>query len=198
MRRGLISVAVFFAFAVIFTLSRHSTPTTTTFAPTTTTTTSVSSSTSTTVATSSTTCTGNEFTGTFNQGQGAAGTVYASVTLTKATAGTCTVDGWPTLTLQDRTGGLLAVSLAHVPSSTDSVQFSVPKANELPTALTLDQGSLTNFSLAYSQVQTGNTACESAVTISVQFVKFQTSIAVTPPYPITPCDAGKVWVSPFY
>ena len=197
MRRGLISVAIFVAFAAIFTLSRHPTATTTTLAPTTTT--SVRSSTPTTAgATTAATCTGNEFTGTFNEGQGAAGTVYASITLTKSAAGTCTVDGWPTLTLQDQTGGLLPIKLAEVPSSGNAVQFLIAKANKAPTLLTLRQGSSTNFSLAYSQVPTGTTTCESAVTISVQFAKNQASVAVTPSYPITPCDGGKIWVSPFY
>ena len=195
MRRGLISIAIFVAFAAIFTLSRHLTATTTTSVATTTT--SVSAST-TTSATSSTTCTGSAFTGTFNQGQGAAGTVYASITLTKSTAGTCTVNGWPTLTLQDTTGGLLPVSLSLVPSSGNAVQFLVPQANKAPATLTLHQGSTANFSLAYSQVQTGATACESAATISVQFSKNQSSVAVTPAYPITPCNNGKIWVSPFY
>ena len=195
MRRGLISIAIFVAFAAIFTLSRHPTATTTTLAATTTT--SVSGST-TTSATSAATCAGSAFTGTFNQGQGAAGTVYASITLTKSTAGTCTVHGWPTLTLQDTTGGLLSVSLALVPSSGNAIQFSAPQANRAPTTLTLHQGSSTNFSLAYSQVQTGTTTCESAATISVQFSKNQSSVAVTPSYPITPCNNGKIWVSPFY
>ncbi len=199
MRRGLISIAVFVAFAAIFTLSRHPTASTTTLsAVTTSTTTSADSSSTTTSVGSATTCTGAEFTGTFNQGQGAAGTITASITLTKSSPGDCTVNGWPMLTLQDTTGALLPVNVANVPSSHNAVQFLVAKANEAPTTLTLHKGSLTNFSLAYSQVPTGATACESAVTISVQFSKGQSSVAITPSYPITPCDNGKIWVSPFY
>ncbi|HEV7957941.1 MAG TPA: hypothetical protein VGP11_00620, partial [Acidimicrobiales bacterium] len=54
------------------------------------------------------------------------------------------------------------------------------------------------FSLAYSDVQVGTTACESAVTVSVQFVKAGDTIPITPQYPVQPCDGGQVWLSPLY
>ena len=115
MRRGLTSVAIFIAFVVILTLSRH-------------------------VIDphlehhdderpgghhhdrrvyhddddgdgDAATCPGSAFAGVFNEGEGAAGTIYASVTLTKHSAGTCSIKGWPILTLQDKTGAVLPVNL---------------------------------------------------------------------------------------
>jgi hypothetical protein len=62
----------------------------------------------------------------------------------------------------------------------------------------LNQNSTTNFSLAYSDVPTGATACESAVTLSIQFVAGGPAINVTPQYAVQPCNGGQIWVSPFY
>ena len=152
MRRGLISVAIFFAFVAIFTLSRHHTPsvtTTTTGAPITTTTTTTPSGATTTSTVAEALCQGSSFSGVYNEGEGAAGTVYASVTLTKTSPGTCAETGWPILTLQNKAGALLPVNVVDVPSAGNSLQFSTSKANRAPTQLLLHQGSVTNFSLAY-------------------------------------------------
>ncbi|HUZ40018.1 MAG TPA: DUF4232 domain-containing protein [Acidimicrobiales bacterium] len=200
MRRGLTSVAIFVAFVVILTLSRHiiDTPSSTTTTTTaTTTTTSLSTTTTSALATAST-CKGSDFTGIYNEGQGAAGTVYASVTLTKHTAGSCSVKGWPILTLQDKTGAVLELSQVNETGSANAVQFTPAKANEAPSALTLTNTSTVNFSLAYQDVQTANTVCDNALTISVQFAKGASTVAVTPAYPVQPCDNGKMWISPFY
>lgn len=199
MRRGFISLAIFVAFVVIITLSRHvidSTSGTTT--STLHTTTTISAATTTTSASAAPTCQGNAFTGLFNEGEGAAGTISASVTLTKHSAGSCSVKGWPILTLQDKTGAVLPLNLVDQSGTNNAIQFSTAKANLAPTLLTLANGSVTNFSLAYSSVSTANTVCDNAVTISVQFATGGASLPVTPAYPIQPCDNGKIWISPFY
>jgi hypothetical protein len=199
-RRGFTSLAIFLAFVVIITLSRHiidstsSTTTTTTLQTTTT----IASSTTTTAAPVGTNCQGSAFTGVFNEGEGAAGTIYASVTLTKHSAGTCSVKGWPILTLQDKTGAVLPLNLVDQSGTNNAIQFATAKANAAPTTLTLTNGSVTNFSLAYSSVTTANTVCDNAVTISVQFAAGGATVPVTPAYPVQPCDNGKIWVSPFY
>jgi hypothetical protein len=200
-RRGLISVAIFIAFAAIFTLSRHTTTTTTTtttLAHVTTTTTSTSSSTTTTSTITAATCQGSAFNGLYNEGEGAAGTVYASVTLTKTSPGTCVETGWPIITLQDKAGALLPVNLVNVPSAGNALSFSAPKANRAPSQLVLHQGSVTNFSLAYSSVATANTQCDNALTLNIQFAAGGSTVPITAPYPVQPCDNGKIWVSPFY
>ena len=199
MRRGLTSIAIFVAFVVIITLSRHvihsTSNTTTTSVPHATTTMSAST---TTTSAGATTCQGSAFTGLYNQGEGAAGTIYASVTLTKHTAGSCSIKGWPILTLQDKTGAVLPVHLVDQSGTNNAIQFSGAKANQAPAQLTLTSGSVTSFSLAYSSVQTANTVCDDAVTINVQFATGGTPVPVTPAYPVQPCDNGKIWVSPFY
>ena len=197
MRRGITSAAIFVAFIVIITLSRHvidpnytisyvGGETTIGLAPLMVT------------ASSATTCQGSAFSGLFNEGEGAAGTVYASVTLTKRSAGTCSIKGWPILTLQDKSGAVLPLNLLDESGSHNAIQFSAAKANEPPALLTMTNGSVTNFSLAYSSVQTGNTVCDNAVTISVQFATGGSTVPVTPAYPVQPCDNGKIWTSPFY
>jgi hypothetical protein len=195
-RRVLIMLAIFIAFVAIYALSRHST------APTTTTTTTIAKAagtTTTTTTTVGTSCQASDFSGVYNEGEGAAGTIYASVTLTKSTAGSCTLKGWPVLTLLDRLGGLLKSTPVDVPSSASSgFQFLTAPANAAPKTLTLNQGGTANFALAYSDVQVGTTACESAVTISVQFATGGASIAVTPQYAVQPCNNGQIWLSPFY
>ncbi len=186
------------AFVAVFTLSRHhtSTVTTTTGAPIATTTTTLTSATTTSVVAAR--CQGSAFNGVYNEGEGAAGTVYASVTLTKTSSGTCAETGWPILTLQDKTGALLPVNLVNVPSAGNTLAFSAPKANRAPTQVLLHEGSVTNFSLAYSSVETANTVCDNAVTLNIQFADGGSAVPVTAPYAVQPCDNGKIWVSPFY
>ena len=201
MRRGLTSVAIFVAFVVILTLSRHvidSTSGTTTTIHSNPVTTTTVATTTTTSATTVTTCQGSSFSGLFNEGEGAAGTVTASITLTKDTTGTCVIKGWPILTLQDKSGAILPLNLVDESGHDNVIQFPDAKANEPPTALTMSNGSVTNFSLAYSDVSTANTVCDNAVTISVQFATGGSSVPVTPAYPVQPCDSGKIWISPFY
>lgn len=201
MRRGLVSVAIFAAFVVILTLSRHvidpTSSTTTTGVPQTTTTVAPATTTTTTVVNAAT-CSASDFSGVFNEGEGAAGTIYASVTLTKHTGTTCALKGWPILTLQDKTGAVLPLTLVDESGSDSAIQFTTAKANEPPSQLTIANGSSTDFSLAYSDVATAKTVCDSAVTISVQFVTDGATVPITPAYPVQPCDNGKVWVSPFY
>ncbi len=135
----------------------------------------------------------------YNEGEGAAGTIYASITLTKTTAGTCTLKGWPILTLSDRLGAVLKSTDVDVPSAASGFQFLTPtQANAAPTTLTLSMNGTTTFSLAYSDVQSGTAACESAVTVSVQFVSGGAAIPVTPQYAVQPCNDGQIWLSPFY
>ena len=108
------------------------------------------------------------------------------------------IHGWPILTLQDKNGAVLPLNLIDQSGSNNAIQFSAAKANAPPGDVTMVNGSGTTFSLAYSSVQTANTVCDNAVTISVQFVAGGATVPVTPAYPVQPCDNGKIWVSPFY
>lgn len=190
MSRALKSLAIFAGFVVIFTLSRHYLTTT----ATTTTTTSIAASTTTSTSQSTTTCQGRDFKGVYNEGEGAAGTILASVTLTKLTPRSCSVDGYPTLTLQDESGAVFSSTT----STTSPVQFPAAAANKPPSSYSVASGGTISFSLGYSDVPVGTEVCTSAVTISVQFQKNGSTTTVTPSYPIQPCNAATIWVSPFY
>ena len=193
MSRALKSLGLFLAFVVIFTLSRHALHTSTT-------TTSGAVATSTTSSTSVAVpaCSARDFRGVFNAGQGSIGTVYASVTLTKDAGPTCTLEGWPMLTLQDRTGAVLPSSTSNLPTVNSPIQFPDAPANRAPTRLTVTSGDTVNFDVAYSSVPTGTQTCPSVETLSVQLAKGGPVVAITPAYPPQPCNQGALWVSPFF
>jgi Protein of unknown function (DUF4232) len=207
--RALKSLAIFAAFVVIYTLSRHVIHSTTT--TTTTSTTAVHATTTTTTSTSATTtpvgeaCEGQNFSGLYNTGEGAAGTVYATVTLNNTGATSCTLRGWPILTLQDKLGAVLTSSLVDVPSTGNSFQFLAgsasgltAQANMAPTTLSVAKNATVTFALAYSDVPVGTAACENAISVFVQFAKNGTPVTLTPSEPVQPCGTGEIWLSPYY
>jgi hypothetical protein len=197
--RALRSLALFAVLVIVVTIGRHeidARSTTTTTSSTTSTTTTTAAPVTTTTAGS--TCVGSDFTGVFNEGEGAAGTITASVTLTKSTPGTCTLNGWPLLSLQDTTGALLASTTINEHPGNAPIHFPAAQANRAPAPVALAHGSTASFSLAYSDVPTSNAACPTARTISVQIAKGGSTTTITPSYPIQPCNGGTIWVSPFY
>ncbi len=208
MNRAVKTLLIFVGFAVIVTLGRHalqtSTTTTTTTtvvtSPTTTTTVATSPTTTTTVAATGTDCVASGFTGTYVQGQGSLGTVYDSVTLTKTSAGTCTLEGWPLVQLADRHGAVVATTNVDVHQSARSapITFPTPSANGAPTSLHLTTGSTVAFALAYSDVPIGNETCPSAYTLRVQLAAGGGVIPVSAQYPLQPCGQFMLWLSPFY
>ncbi|HSN03240.1 MAG TPA: DUF4232 domain-containing protein [Acidimicrobiales bacterium] len=195
MSRALKSLGLFFAFVVIYTLSRHAIHSTT---PTTTSSTIPSVSTTSSVPSGTPECSARDFRGVLNPVQGAMGTVYTSVTLTKDAGPTCTLRGWPALTLQDRTGAILPSTTNDLPTTNSPITFPDVPANRAPTTLTLKNGATATFDLAYSNVPNGAESCPSVVTLSVQFVKNGSVVVVTPAYPPQPCNQGNIWVSPFF
>jgi hypothetical protein len=198
--RALKSLGIFAAIVIIYTISRHAVNDKTVTTSTSTTTTSIVAPTTTTTkaATTATTCVGSDFTGVYVEGEGAAGTISASITLTKSTAGSCTLKGWPILSLQDTTGAVMPSTMINERPGDAPIQFPAAQANQAPALLSLAQGDKTSFSLAYSDVPTGSAACPSARTVSVQFAKNGSVATVTPSSPIAPCNNGTIWVSPFY
>ena len=154
----------------------HSTTTSTTAPPSTSTTvtptTSTTGATTTTVPAYTTTCRGKDFTGENVGSQGAAGTGYDIMTLTKVTPGTCVVDGYPILSFQD-TQGALETGLGF----DDSTNFPAP---------------------ANADVAAANETCPTVAQVNVQFVLGDTSVPVRFPYPISPCASSPIGVSAFY
>lgn len=199
--KGLLGALVVIVLAVGgFFLGQHFAQSPATSSTTTTSSTPIASTTTTTTPGSSlaTTCAANDFRGVFNEGQGAAGTIYASATLIKTTPGSCTMKGWPLVTFQDRLGAVLHASVVNVPTNKDGFSFPTSAADAMPASLQLSHGSTVDFSLAYSDVPTGTASCPNATTISVQFRANSAAVTITPNYPLQLCNSGSVWVSPFY
>ena len=155
LRNLLLAVALI---AIVVLVGRHgnlfhsSSTTTTTAAATTTTTTTTTSSTTaatttTTTATAATTCRGADFSGVNVGSQGAAGTGYDIMTLTKVTAGSCVVDGYPVLSFQDAKGTLeTSLSVVH------STSFPAAPANAGAVAYTIADGGRVDVQFRYSDV----------------------------------------------
>jgi Protein of unknown function (DUF4232) len=202
-RRGLKSVALFIAFAVIFTLSRHaigSSSTTTTTTPTSpsTSTSAVASSTTSTPAITTSTCVASNFAATYNFGAGAAGTAYGSVTLAMKSGSTCTLVGYPIVTLQDKYGAVLHEVIVEIPRSSSAVQFPDAAANANPVSLTLSPGMSVTEDLAYNDIPVGKTGCENIASLSLQFGANGPAVVVTPSYALVACNGGKIWLSPYF
>jgi hypothetical protein len=187
MNRAIKSLALFFVFVVVVIASRHAihSGTTTTLSST-----STSSTTSTSTLNQ---CQGSDFTGVDDGGEGAAGTVFDAVTLTKTTAGTCHLTGYPLVTMQDMQGATVTLTVTHN-SPTTGYNFPTPGANTAPVALTLSKGSTVSFSYAFSDV---GTSCPAAKTLNVQTTAAGSSTPVTLQYNQSLCG-GALTVSPFY
>jgi hypothetical protein len=187
---------MFFAVAVLFTVSRHvahERMATTTTSTTTATTVAPSTSTSTTTTTVVAACDASSFTGALGLSQGAAGTATTSVTLTNGGAA-CQLDGYPLITLQDKTGEVLPSTVIDKAV----VTFPDAAANAPASAFVVPQGGTAQFDLAYSDVATGTQVCPTAYTLSVQLLVGGASVPVTSTYGVAPCQHGTLWVSPFF
>ncbi len=165
-------------------------PSTTSTTPSTSTTLTPPASTSTTVA-SLTTCRGSEFTGSNVGSQGATGTGYDTINLTKVSGNSCVVDGYPLVTLLDSHGALSGFTM------TPSTNFLSVPANAAPLAYTVQTGQRISLQLRYATIAAGTQACASVSQVNVQFVAGDTPVTVKFAYPISPC-ASAVGVSGFY
>lgn len=208
MNRALRAVIIVVVLVVVVTAGRHlfhrttttttSTTTTSTTSPTTTpssTTTSSPSSTTTTTtttATSLTTCRGADFTGSNVGSEGAAGTGYDTMTLTRITPGSCVVDSYPIITLESNKGTVVT----HYTSS-DATNFP-GAANGGAKMLTVSAGQKISLQLRYVDVPVGTEVCPSVSQVNVQFVANDTSVPVAFSFPISPCVGEGIAVSPFY
>jgi hypothetical protein len=170
------------------------TPTTTSSSTTSSTT---SSSTSTTHPVAATTCHARDFTVTWYQGQGAAGTLYNTVTMRDKGTGSCVINGYPVLTLQDQYGAVLHTKEVRVPLE-HHLYFPDSRANYGPKVLTVYPGTTVSFSLAVADVPVGTLPCVTAATLNVQLQIGESSAPVTLPYGLTACGGGQLFVSAVY
>jgi hypothetical protein len=211
MSRGLKAVGLFIAFAVIFTLSRHvigtnstqvtvpsSTPTTSIATTSTTNAGSVSTTTTTKVTQTSSTCVAGDFKAAYNVGPAATGTAYGTIVFTMTSGTSCTIVGYPSFTLQDKYGSVLHSVIVEIPRSSTLVNFPDAAANKPATELTIQNGQSFSEDVAYSDIPVGKTTCENVAALSLQLQINSASIALPLEYPLTACNGGKLWVSPFY
>ena len=169
------------------TSTTHSSTSSTTSSTTTTSTSA--SSTSSTVASAA--CT--HVSGVGNLGQGAAGTITGTVTVTNTGAATCTVNGYPTLALYSGSGAPLTVTMVNGLS----VDVS-PQADAAPTTVTIAAGGKAQFAYQFSDVPVGNeTSCPTSETASATLPGSSTP---TPQFALAvdPCGNGTIRVSPIY
>jgi len=177
-----------------YAIGHRNTTTTTTSTTSTTTpaTTSVPASSTTTTTASLTTCRGSDFTGANVGSQGAAGTGYDVMTLTKVSTGSCVVDSYPIVSFLTAKGVVVTGF-----SVVDATNFPAGPAHGAPGAHTVTTGGKVDLQLRYSDIPVGTAACPTVAQVNVQLVAGDTSVPVSFPYPISPCN-GQMAVSPFY
>ena len=159
-----------------------------------------SSSSPTTSAPSTTSTTGgavpaacNHISAVSGQGQGAAGTITGTVTVTNAGSTPCTVNGYPTLALFSGSGAPLTVTLVNGLT----VSISAP-ADGAPTAVNLAPSGTAQFAYQFSDVPVGSeTSCPTSEAASVT-MPGATTASANFSLAIDPCDNGTVHVSPVY
>ncbi len=138
-----------------------------------------------------TTCRGAQFTGLNVGSQGATGTGYDIMSLTKVGGPSCVVDGYPLVTLYSAQGQLTNFTWSH------STNFPSAPANAAPTAHTVVTGQKIEVQLRYAAIAAGTQACPSVLHAGVQFVAGDTPVNVPFNFPITPCG-NQIGVSGFY
>ena len=125
--------------------------------------------------------------------QGAAGTIVGTITLTEVGTGTCTIDGYPTLTRFDASGTTVPTTLVHGLTINESGPPSQP-----PAVVTLTPSQQAEFTFQYSDVVTGTeTSCATSTTLSVT-TPGATSASTPLTLPINACNSGTVNVSAIY
>jgi Protein of unknown function (DUF4232) len=194
-RLGRVLVTVLFGGVVAAACSNTPSPgptTTTTVHRTTTTTTRPPPTTSTTPTTAgSTACA--QVSATPGQTQGAAGTIIGTVTLSEVGTGTCTIEGYPTLTRFNSSGNSVTTTVVRGLT----VNLSGPPSQP-PALITLTPTQQAEFTFQYSDVVTGSeTSCAVSTTVSVT-TPGATKASAPAPLSISACNNGTVEVSPVY
>jgi hypothetical protein len=168
-------------------------PTTTTTIHRTTTTTALPPSTPSTTSTTAGSTACAQVSATPGQAQGAAGTIIGTITLSEVGSGTCTMEGYPTLTRFNSSGNSVVTTLVQGLT----VNLSGPPSQP-PTVVTLTPTQQAEFTFQYSDVVTGSeTSCAISTTVSVT-TPGATKASAPVPLSISACNNGAVEVSPVY
>jgi len=123
--------------------------------------------------------------------------VYATVTLTNTGTTSCTLHGWPILTLQDKLGAVLTSALVDVPRPETVFSFwRVPRRVSPAKPTTRHDADprkerhrdLRPGVLGRAGGHRGVRKCD---IVFVQFAKNGTPVSLTPSEPVQPCSNGR-------
>jgi hypothetical protein len=127
------------------------------------------------------------------RGNGAAGTIYETVTLTNTSSTTCILHGYPGLQLLSTQGSSIPTNVVRG----GSPPFPTAAANQPPAVVTLAPQQSAAFSLDYEDVPVGNeTSCPTSAKAEITPPNDVAFVVVT--LQITACGGGTVHVSPVY
>jgi len=150
--------------------------------------------TSTTTVAASPACTAADFVASFNSGQGAAGTIMASASLTKTSVGRCHLFGWPLLSLSNSAG--VSIPTTTVQGSQVFQNFFSLSVPSTPAHFLVNQNRVVTFEILYNDVP-GLTACPVASSLGISVASSGVSLGSTAVNSVTPCD-HHLSVSPFF
>ena len=151
------------------------------------------SSTSTTGATGLTTCLATQLSIVPLQGNGAAGTIYQTFSLTNTSSTTCTLDGYPGMQLLGSQGTSIPTNVVR-----GGLGGGAPAAaGQAPALVTLAPDQVASFAFQYEDVPVGNeTSCPTSAKAEITPPNDVTFAVVT--LQIAPCGGGTVHVSPIF
>lgn len=166
--------------------------TTTGRSPTTTTASPATTSTSTTGHPGVTTCLASQLSIAAAAGNGAAGTITTTMSMTNTSSTTCTLYGYPGMQLLDAQGGNIPTSVVR-----GGVSEGPPASANPPSLVTLAPGQAGTFTMQYEDVPVGNeTSCPTSAKAEITPPNDTKPAVVT--LAIAPCGNGTVHVSPVY
>jgi hypothetical protein len=126
-------------------------------------------------------------------GQGAAGTITGTVTVTNTGSTACTANGYPTIALASGSGAPLTVTMVNGLSVDVSAAANAP-----PSTVSLPPSGTAQFAYQFSDVPTGSeTSCPTSESATVT-MPGATTASASFALAIDPCNNGTVRVSPIY
>jgi len=138
------------------------------------------------------TCTPSQLSVAVQPGSGAAGTVYASATMTNSSSAKCSLGGYPGMQLLSASGAAIPTDVIRGGGT-----FLVAQANQPATIVTLAPGQAVAFSFFYGDNPVGKeTSCPTSAKVEITPPNDYTYAVVTAR--ITACGGGAIHVSPVY
>jgi hypothetical protein len=136
------------------------------------------------------TCATSQLAPSFVSGEGAAGTLFATLQLANVGTSPCMLNGYVTVQMFDS---------ASAPMPTvDRPGGGMLSGRPGPSPVTLNPGDASQFVIAWSDVPVGSeTTCSAAATLGITPPGAGSSLTLMlPPPALAPCDGGRIDVSP--